>query len=371
MRIGIITIHKIHNYGSILQAYALQRVCEQLGYITEIIDYNFPNIFQQDNQYSVSNDTQPNEPQWIKVLFGPAILNQHRGIERFVNNHIHLSSQQYSSPDELLINAPIYDVYLTGSDQVWNPRYCNGDPSFLLHFAPNGARRVSYAASIGSDKIPDDLIPLYRELLLKYSHLSVREPSGRTIIKSLTGQESQVVLDPTLLLNRDDWDLIASKKRANKKKYILCYYLNYSYNAFPYVDDLAADIQSKTGYEIVRVARPPHRLFINKTKYCIGASPEQFLALIRDAEIILTTSFHGTAFAVNYGKPVFSIVKSKSGGDSRQINLMKSLSLEDNVLSISDPFPDHGAFYDVAAEQKRLNNLRQASLNFIQSALHE
>ena len=369
MKIGIITIHKIHNYGSVLQAYALQRVCEQLGYEAEIIDYNFPNAFQQGNKYSDTSDSQPKEPLWIKALFGPALLHQHRGIEQFVNTYINLSSEQYSSPDELLFNAPAYDVYLTGSDQVWNPRYSNGDPSFLLHFAPTGARRVSYAASIGSDKIPEELLPLYRELLFKYSYLSVREPSGKSIIKKLTGQESQVVLDPTLLLNRDDWNLIASKKRIIKNKYILCYYLNYSFNAFPYVDNLAADIQNKTGYEIVRVARPPHHLFIHNTKYCIGASPEQFLALVRDAEMILTTSFHGTAFAVNYGKPVFTVVKSRDSSDSRQINLMKSLSLEDKVLSISDPFPGCEPFYDVENEQNRLSILRRASLNFLSNAL--
>ena len=369
-RIGIITIHKIHNYGSVLQAYALQHVCENMGYEVEIIDYNFPNVYQLGNKYQVLSNTQLNEPRLVKYLFAASLIRQHRGIDQFVNKHLVLSSRMYSSPDELAANAPMYDIYLTGSDQVWSPRHCNGDPSFLLHFAPKGAKRVSYAASIGSDKIPDELLPLYKELLYRYDNIAVREESGIDIIKRLTGQDARVVLDPTLLLDKEQWNMIATPQRMVKKKYILCYYLNYSFNAFPYVDELADDIQRKTGYHLVRVARPPHHICLNKTKYRIGASPEEFLALVRDAEIVLTTSFHGSAFAVNYGKPVLTVVQDRNAGDSRQTNLMKALSLEDKILSLSDPFPEKGFFYyDVEAEQERLNVLRRQSMDYIKTAL--
>ena len=97
--IGIITIHKINNYGSVLQAYALQNVCEKMGYHVEIIDYDFPNVYHQNNPYSSVSDSQPNEPKWIKVFFAKALIRQHRRITSFVQNHQNLSSMVFSSPE--------------------------------------------------------------------------------------------------------------------------------------------------------------------------------------------------------------------------------------------------------------------------------
>lgn len=370
--IGIITIHKINNYGSVFQAYALQQVCENLGYRTEIIDYNFPNVQHRDNKYVVVEDALPNEPKWIKLLFAKDLLRQHKGIARFVAKYQHLSQQMYNSPEELRVAPPHYDVYITGSDQLWSPRHCNGDPAFMLHFAPDEALKISYAASIGAKSIPKELHSLYKELLSRYKYIGVRENTGVEVIKTIVGKEATTVLDPTLLLNRDEWNKIASPKRQVKKKYILCYFLNYSFNAFPYVDDLAKYMQQQTGYEIVRVARPPHNLKCKHTHYRVGASPEEFLALVRDAEMILTTSFHGTAFAVNYGKPVFTVVQDRNAGDSRQVSLMSNLGLDAQILSITDSFPSKDRFfYNVEQEQSRLEKLRQNSKHYLINALQD
>lgn len=368
--IGIITIHKINNYGSVFQAYALQKACEDLGYKAEIIDYNFPNQAHANNKYVVHGDTQPNEPRWIKMLYALDLIRQHKGISAFVGKYQHLSVKLYNSPDELKADAPIYDVYITGSDQLWNPRHCNGDPAFMLHFAPDGALKISYAASISANNLPDELHPLYKELLSRYAHIAVRENSGVQVIKEIIGKDATVVLDPTLLLNKEQWNELAAPKRQFKKKYILCYFLNYTFNAFPYVDELAQHIQKQTGYEIVRVARPPHHLGTPHTHYIVGASPEEFLALVRDAEMVLTTSFHGTAFAVNYGKPVFTVVQDRNASDSRQVSLMHNLGLDNLVLSIKDEMPDKSRFcYDVNAEQTRLEELRKASINYLQNGI--
>ena len=370
--LGIITIHKIHNYGSVLQAFALQRACEELGYKVEVIDYDFPNSYQFGNKYQIKGDTQPNEPKWIKMLFAHALISQHKGIDLFVEKKLNLSAQRYSSPDTLKTTPPEYDVYITGSDQVWSPRHCNGDPSFMLHFAPDDKKKISYAASIGTNTIPEELQPLYSSLLGRYQHIAIRENSGRELMKNLTGKDVQVVLDPTLLLNKDEWNKIATPWRLVKKKYILCYYLNYSFNAFPYVDELAKDVQQKTDYQIVRVARPPHHLSLCHTKYRIGASPEDFFALVRDAEMVLTTSFHGTAFAVNYGKPVFTVVKDLKASDSRQVSLMQNLGLEDKILSLTSPFPQKSQYgYDTQLEQQKLEQLRQQSKDYLKKSLSD
>lgn len=368
--IGIITIHKINNYGSVFQAYALQKVCEDMGYKVEIIDYTFPNIHHRNNSYAKVADSQPKEPRWKKLLFANALLKQHSGIANFVHKYQHLSSSIYNSPKELKLNPPQYDIYITGSDQLWNPRHCNGDPAFMLHFASDESLKISYAASIGASDIPKDLHPLYKELLGRYKYISVRETSGVDVIRDVTGKKATTVLDPTLLLDKNEWNKIATPKRLVKKKYILCYFLNYSFNAFPYVDELADYIQKQTGYEIVRVARPPHKLKFKQTTYMVGASPEDFLALVRDAEIVLTTSFHGTAFAVNYAKPLISIVEDRNASDSRQVSLLNSLGLMKQVLSISDDFPSYEcSIYDIDSEQKCLEALRCESKGFLFKAL--
>lgn len=371
--IGIITIHKINNYGSVLQAYALQKECEELGYQAEIIDYDFPNDFHRNKAIEKSPNTQSNEPKWIKYLYAHAILRQHKGIRNFVERYQHLSERKYHQVEEFAPpKMPSYDVYLTGSDQLWNPNHCFGDPTFMLHFAPDNALKVSYAACFGVNAIPEDLQIVYKKLLGRYKHISVRENSGANVIRNLIGKEAEVVLDPTLLLDKEDWNGIATKKRIVKKKYILCYFLNYSFNAFPYVDNLAKEIQKQTGYEIVRVARPPHKLQLSHTTYKIGASPEEFLALIRDAEIILTTSFHGTAFAVNYGKPLFSIVKDRNSSDDRQTSLLHNLGLDAQILAVDDNYPQVSqAIYDVEVEQEKLNQLRSASKQFLERALKD
>lgn len=370
--VGIITIHKINNYGSVLQAYALQKMCELLGYKTEIIDYDFPNGFHVGNKYATSSNARQNEPRWSKVLFAKALIRQHKRIRLFVEKYQNLSASKYHQVEDFAKNPPYYDAYVTGSDQLWNPDHCNGDPSFMLDFAPEDALKISYAASIGSNMIPHELEPLYSNLLTRYKYIAVREKAGAELIHNLIGKEVKVVLDPTLLLNRDDWDKIAVTHRVVKKKYILCYFLNYSFNAFPYVDNLASDIQKQTGYEIVRLARPPHHLAVCRTTYKIGASPEEFLALVRDAEIVLTTSFHGTAFALNYGKPLFTIVGDRKSGDSRQVNLMHNLGLEKQILSLADPFPVVSeAMYDKGKEQNILERLRKDSKSYLENALKD
>lgn len=368
--IGIITIHKIYNYGSIFQAYALQKVCEEIGYDVEIIDYTFPNMFHRDNKYSTDVDKQRQEPLFIKLLYAFAILKQHRGMNAFIKKYYNLSSCCYNHPNELIENVPKYNIYITGSDQVWNPRHTKGDPAYMLHFAPDYSLKIAYAAS-STARIPNDLKEEMKRLLLRYNKIGVREESGSEAIYQLLGERPDVVLDPTLLLNKDNWNKLAYPERLIKKKYILCYFLNYSFNAFPYVDELAEYMQKQTGYKIIHVGRPPHNLKLINSEYRVGASPEEFLALVRDAEIVLTTSFHGTAFALNFGRPLLSIVEEKMALDSRQINLMNNMGLIENVISIKDKYPScQCSYYDVVKVQDRLEEMRQKSLTWIKNALN-
>lgn len=137
------------------------------------------------------------------------------------------------------------------------------------------------------------------------------------------------------------------------------------------MEKLTDKLQKQSGYKIVWLARPPKRFLNKKTSFCIDASPETFLALIRDSEAVLTTSFHGTAFAVNYGKPVISIVKNKNSLDSRQADLLRSLGLYDNIIELDAPIPSLKiAYYDESKEQETLSLLRKQSLLFLDKSLN-
>lgn len=372
--IGIITIHRIYNYGSVLQAFALQQVCKKIGYHTEIIDYKFPNEFH----IAKSSTKKPSVSLFgkvksfiMKVLFARSLLRQHHSIDQFVATHLNLSEMCFKTPEQLAKYPPEYDIYITGSDQVWNHNHCFGDVSFFLGFAGGQLKKISYASSFGTKEIDDCFKKPYADLLSRYSHLSVREISGVSIIRELTGKKAQLVLDPTLLLTPAEWNDIAKTPRE-KGKYILCYYLNYSFDPFPYADHLAQHIRRITGYRIVRVGRPPEAFRNPHTVNMVGASPEEFVGLIRDAAIVLTTSFHGTAFALNFGIPVFTIVENRSSSDSRQVSLMESVGLGNRILSMGDEYPTKDKLpCDYLKPHERLSTLRESSFSYLISALQD
>lgn len=369
--LSIITIHKIFNYGSLLQAYALQFATTKMGCRVEILDYSFPNSWHKAKLCKKNGSVQ--ESFWFKLLFAPLLYRQHCEMRKFIYKNLNLSKKTFNTPEDLYESAPLSDIYMTGSDQVWNPTYCLGDPSFFLDFAPLTCRKVAYAASFGVSDIDKVFYEDYCRWLSSYDFITVREESGIDLIRRLSKGtiKAKKVLDPTLLLSAEQWNELAVPDRLVKNKYILCYFLNYSFDAFPYVEDLARNIQEKTGYTLVFVARPPHKLVLKNTIYKIGASPSEFLALIRDAELILTTSFHGTAFAVNYNRPLYSIVKNKQASDSRQIDLLRSLGLENRVLEKDDKYPEYSDLFNQPKEiNEKLQVFRNESLDLLKCMIY-
>lgn len=368
--IGIITIHKIYNYESVLQAYALQQKLVDLNCNVAIIDYLFPNVFHKKQTKKDKGAHFLSISFLWKIWYGKALYLQHKKIKLFISRYLNLSPITYTSPSELENYPPNYDVYVTGSDQVWNPRYCNGDPSFFLDFAPEGKLRVAYSASFGVADINSCYYSDFASFLKRYNFISVREKSGKYLIKKLINRNADVVLDPTLLLTAAEWEYVATKRRIVSEKYILCYYLNYSFDAHPYVDDLALHVQRITGYKVIYLARPPMNKYYRHFSYKVAASPQDFIALVRDSELVLTTSFHGTAFAVNYNKPLFSIVEDRLSLDSRQTDLLNSIGLESRILSIKDDFPNMKELTcDYREANVKLLQLREQSLSYLSKAI--
>jgi hypothetical protein len=371
MRIGITTIHRIFNSGSALQAYALQRCISKLGCDCEVIDYVYPNSYHRGAS-SCTDLAKVSTVKRVKEAVAALVTRKRtreKRFDEFLSEHLHLSRRRYETMDEVRREPPLYDAYVTGSDQVWNPRYMRDDPTFLLEFAPSAAGRIAYAASFGDSRIDPCYAELYQRNLRTFRAISVREAQGVPIVFDLIGERPLIVLDPTMLLPAAEWESLAVAPKL-RRKYILCYFLSYAFNPWPYADRLAEHIRKVTGYELVYLDPPIEKAFMPQVRAVYDAGPREFLGWLANAEIVLTTSFHGTAFAANFNRPFLSLVDDVQTLDCRQLSLLNEIHLQGQLLRKNSPLPERPLLYpDFAAANKKLENARGVSLEFLRKAL--
>lgn len=379
--IGIVTKHKLYHYGSILQAFALQVKLKEIGYDSEIIDYLYPNEYH--NSLNKLRTTCENIKSYRKKIFHKILhliynkkdqnnINIRKiRFDEFTKNNLNLTTVLYKNKEDLIANPPNYDVYLTGSDQVWNSYFLYEDTTYLLSFAPQGKKKIAYAASFGQNKFDPDYAALYEKYLKQYDAISVRENSGISLVKELTGFNARLVLDPTLLLNKEDW-IFYQSERLIDEPYILCYFLDYSFNPYPYLYDLSNSLHKETGFKLIQIDKNRYITPLNfPSKSICNAGPKEFISLIQNASLIITTSFHGTAFAINFNIPLFSIISNTpSSSDCRQKELLNSLDLERQLLVLNSSIPKFKqSLYSISDVNKKLDVLRNDSLNFLLNSL--
>ena len=374
---GLITIHRIYNYGSALQTYATVKSVEKLGCECTVIDYAYPNEFHLKHApFHLAEKPQVKLSlgqrlyrKWMNRLIKQDAETLFATFRNFLQKHLTFT-EPFETLDSILENPPAFDIYITGSDQVWNPKYCGKDLAFLLGFAPSSAIKISYAASFGTHQIQEEYHAFLAEQLSSYDAISVREASGVGIVKALTGGDATCVADPTLLLSAEEWNLIASETKFTDKPYILCYILKYSFDPYPYVTQLVSDLQKKTGYEVLFIGGYPVNALHPHYKVLPHVSPEEFLSLYRDAELVVTSSFHGTAFALNYSKPFFTVVDNSATTDDRQLGLIRLLGAEDRAIVKGSAFPSKSSLaMDYSIVSQRLGKLRAESLDFLKKSL--
>lgn len=381
-KIGIITMHKVLNYGSALQAYALQKKITDLGYECEIIDYIYPNV---EHQLYANPNGVPEKKQTLKTALVPLVLylkntitgkiraNRHKKLlfEGFYNDNYLLSPKTYPTRLVLENEPPKYDIYLTGSDQVWNAKYVGYDTSFMLHFANDDSPRISYAASFSAKHIPNNYFSVYSKELSKYSHLSVREVTGVDLVKNLTGKSAEHVCDPTLLLTKEDWESLANKSRfKHKGKYILVYILDYAYNPYPNIYDRIKELNKELNLPIVLLSG--HKTDVLKNAIDANwAGPYEFIDLFLNASFVITTSFHGTCFALNFNIPLCAVVRDLSEHDSRIYSLLKRVGRESSIIVYNKKITDAAAFIKEAKYNScdLLDEFRCNSTNYLKTSL--
>jgi len=366
MRIGVLTIHNIKNYGSILQAYATAEVIRRLGHTVEIIDCWNPAL---ESPRSVKVLRMGNRLAFWMLGHLCQVKAADAKFQSFLAENVPLSLAVATRQAlEQLVQK--YDCVMAGSDQIWHPRCLNDKMSFLLDFVFPPMRKIAFSSSFGVTKLPAEHVEMYARELNTFDAIAVREASAQELVRALTGKEVPVVLDPTLLLSGDEWGRLASvEKEAGP--YILIYG-NMS-NKGNLMEQVALRIQKRTGWRILRVHGHAHHVFSRKINYLFDVGPKDVLRLFQGASLVLANSFHGTAFAVNFNRPFFSFYPKGDDLGIRQKHLLTLLQLEAQAveLPMQDIAECDSWVWDVDYTQANrcLNQRRADAVNWLKGAL--
>lgn len=381
-KIGLAVCYDTKNFGSQLQVLATNYTIEKLGYSSEIIRYKkkitptfiiqtIPRLF---NPYFIRTKIgNPNKKDFLKQHpdINDKINIRNKRFNEFLNKNIKNLSKYYEGWESLKKESnKNYDTFICGSDQLWLPSNL-GSHFYTLEFANSNKNKISYATSFGVSQIPWFQKRNTKKYLNKLSFISCRENKGAEIIKNLTGRDAQVVCDPTMLLQRDEWDKLIKKERIIKEKYIFCYFLGINHEH----RKLAKQLQKKTGYKIVTIPFLDHYYeedidFGDYQMFDVDAG--DFVNLIRNAEFVLTDSFHGSIFSILYEKQFITFKRfsdnSKNSRNSRINSLFKIMNLSDRIYK-EDIYKSITKTIDYKKVEKNLNNIRNNSTTFLKNAL--
>lgn len=353
-KIGIITFCNCMNYGAELQAYALQKKLNMLGADAEVIYIEKEKDVLQHSSNAIKNAIVKRYQMYglfkgsienFKLIKNKLadrlaqkkntekILNKKKIFDSFFEQYIRHTERYYTLAE--LRNGNIkfdYDVIVAGSDQIWNylqTKYL--DVFFLMFVKDCNIRKVSYAASFSVDKIPDDMYPIYKEYLSNMDGISVREDVGVEIAKSIVDTSVFHVLDPSLLLKANEWTEYVSNSSYifDKKRYILIYTLSGS----RYIYSLAKKIANELKAEVVNIKSGYGRVAGDEgILHLYDVGPREFISLFSNAVYVVTDSFHGTAFSINYNIPFTVLLNPVSALNSRALSILRLTKTMDRLI---------------------------------------
>jgi hypothetical protein len=361
-KIGILTFHTAHNYGAVLQCYALQEMLKSMGHAVEVIDYQPRYIEDAYRLFSYRGQEASSFRQGIKLLLRDLLLCpvkhiRARKFTSFVKKYLNLSTPVHGR--EIL---PCYDVYIVGSDQIWNKAITKGyDKVYFcdFHFEKQHRKYISYAASTELSDFSAEDSYLLNTHLEHLDAISVRESGLAEFIKINLDKEVDTVIDPTLLHDKTFWDKLVEMKN-NRGDYILLYQARYSAELVVKAEEIATSMNCRL-VEMSAWTIPLARMH----KDGMAASPLEFIDLIRNAKLVLNTSFHGTVFSVIYGVPFYYVALS-DGWDLRATSLLRELNLADRILHLEACTADVcQTQVDFSQTQTRLESLRERSKQFL------
>lgn len=365
MKVAVITRHAITNYGSLLQAFATEKIIESLGHECEIIDYiRIDETYSEVEKTLLSKKSEWNNNPLKKIIYlllrQPESIIAGKRFEKERSKYLHLT-KRYNSLDELTKDKPIADVYMTGSDQVWGP-VSDGtfDSSYCLSFTDENDKRISYAASFGRVDFSKDLETHYSNWLSRYSHITVREESAAKNLNKI-GIESEQVLDPTLLFTSDFW--YQYTEPIKHKKYILVYQIHSDARVGKYVKL----VSQKMGLPVIRISASLHQMS-REGKLIFCPSIGKFLSYIKNATCLITDSFHGTAFAINFNIPFVEVLPNNNT-ETRNVSILNLTGLSDRILKDDNDIELATKKIDFKYVNEIIKQKREESINILKDML--
>lgn len=363
MKIGIITFVHNNSYGAFLQAFALQYKLNSLGYDAEVIDLKKPTSSKWVKLYLLvvraCREFVKSPLKTIKKLLAhfsqmksepkfEGITKKENKFYDFFYNDTRHSPIQYTSNSLYSSKLP-YDVYITGSDQVWNYAMTSRLDVYFLKFAKK-AKKISYAASFGFSFFPFFLKTRYRKLIDNIDYISVRETTAVNLVKQISKKTVTKVLDPSFLLTKEEW-LKLSIPVDTPKRYILVYDLMKS----EWLDYIAKEISVKFQAEIITPGE---------------CTPKEFISLINGALYVISSSFHGIAFSINFGKKFIAICRKSKDTNSRIIDLLKSFGLSHALCFEGQEMDIENINFDYYRTTSFIENERVNSTNFLINSIY-
>lgn len=340
MKRGILTFHNSDNYGSVLQAYGLKTYVEKCfpNDECEIINYVAPN---QKDLYALylKNNSIKNVVKNIRAfLFSKLLKNRISEFETFRKSYLGIKNDRIEESSVLRDYLKAFDMIICGSDQIWNPLSLDFSEDY---FVPGfGGLKIAYAPSFGNGE-KKDLEKINRsaveKALKEFDAVSVREESGKDIIKALGyNKEIELVLDPTLLLNNGEWEEIVDAK-DEKEPYIFFYSINYNAEAIVMVQRISDILGLKV--KIMFSTNKTYRALGKGFELIHKTSPVDFLDMVKNAEFVLSNSFHGVAFSTIFRKEFFALEVNRNGEiykDERIHSLLEKFDIEDRIIRMKD-----------------------------------
>ncbi len=353
MKIGVLTFPKAINYGAALQTAALQMVLRERGVDASVIDYKCSAIESNSKVFDIRKIA---DLRYTLAHLGnlPMAIKRKKQFKKFLKAHFCFTSD----------NPYDYDAVITGSDQVWNYNLTDDDWFYFLNYPKKHTKKISYAASFGLSELSPENKKILQPLLEDFDFLSVREATAVNLVQDTCNNDVSLVLDPTLLLNEKQWEPIADSSITNTG-YIFVYLLFNNDKLW----EFAYKLSKETGLPIKTISYS--RFHKKQAEYSFTAGPSQWLSYLKNADYVVTNSFHGVAFSINFQKKFFfDMPPAKAGVGSRISDITNRYALANRNISCEDfTFTTEAPDFTTAAAL--LQEDRRASFAFIDRFLEE
>ena len=391
MKIGIVTYVKCDNYGAELQAFALQWKLNAMGFDAEVLNLEKRNVDLKRNPVVIKGAIMQRIKKegafkaffsvMKKILevygrikaekkFADKEKKKHKLFECFFEKKIRHSEKFYTLDEVCSDETLPYDVYIAGSDQIWNYIHTDRlDVYFLMFVNKFKAKKISYAASISIYDIPEKMRADYKKYFENIDVISVRELHGADLVKKYSCKTAEVVLDPTLLLDKQDWLREVAAIPEIEDDYLLVYTLSGS----SHIRKLALDIAKQMNLKVYNIKSNYVPEPNDGVKHFYEIGPAEWVGLWSKAKFVVTDSFHGTAFSINFNVPFLTLVNPNSMMNSRVLSILKITELENRIVydTKGDCEKEHELFVEFHKANEIIKEWRVKSLNFLQEALKQ